>query len=126
MLNGTGPLNEPMRVLYMDGSLESVHAYEKCEQAQIDFSVVETEPGTGVTLHDRLLHADFGGLEAIERGIAFAKQLYDEMEPLIEDALPEPMRTATSGPSNPIADAVEAEREERHKLVQELMARARG
>lgn len=123
MLNGSGPLNEPMRVLYIDGSSESLKAYEACENAHLDFSVVVTDPGSGVLLHDRLLHTDFRGLEAVARGIEFARRLYDQMEPLIDEALPEAMRALAEQRDNPVAAAVEAEREERHTLVQRAMSR---
>lgn len=125
MLNGTGPLTAPLRVLYMDGSPESLRAYEACADAGIDFSLVVTEPGEGVFLHDGLLHLDFNGQEAIERGVAFAKDLYSQMEPLIVEALSSgPWGEAWQGDRS-VAEAVECEREKREGLLSEAITNYR-
>lgn len=126
MLNGRGPLNAPMRTLYVDGSDESLKAFDICEQANIDFSVQAIAPGEPVVLHDRLLHIDFTGVNEVRQGVELVAGLYQTVRSSIEGAITPSMRTHAASRKDVVEAAIEAEAEERHKVMQHAIAAFRS
>lgn len=117
MLNGSGPINEPIRTLYVDGSDDSRRAFELCSNAKFDFAVEITEPGTEVLFHDGLLHVDFTGLDEIKTAIELANKLYAKAGMHVATAL----QASPLQPSEHTRQAVEAEKEERERLLHTAM-----
>jgi hypothetical protein len=117
MLNGAGPINEPIRTLYVDGSDDSRRAFEMCSNAAFDFSVEITAPGTEVFFHDGLLHVDFTGLDEIKTAVEYANRLYAQAGTQVADAL----QASMLRPGTHTRQAVEAEKEERERLLHTAM-----
>lgn len=123
MLGDAGPLNPPMRTLFVDGSPESEFIFAVCENAGVDYSLVLVDPGEGVVWHDHLLYCDYHGLANIRSALAFAQKLYGEMDSLIDEALPESMRLHSPQDQEEARARLELERAERKRLMEEAVAR---
>jgi hypothetical protein len=109
-----GPLNTPMRTLYVDGSPESEEIYAICEELKIDYSIVVVSPGEGVLWHDHLLRTDFVGGDRIRAALQFALKLYAALDAEI-DQLQLPALSESERSEN--ERRLQAERDARQRLM---------